>query len=528
MDSLKIFVGGLSQNTNRESLNAYFSQFGSVDSYIMVDKSTGRSRGFGFVNFVEDSVLQTVLSMPNHEVDGAPVTASPYHQSSGGSGGSRSGGHSPGAAPMASSYGGEPAATRDQLKCFVGGLSQGTTRESLSQYFQQFGQSDAFVMIDKGTGRSRGFGFVNFQDEMAMNMVLQTSHEVDGVHITVSAYADKQRPFASATPPPRQASSGPAPRPRGQPSQHQQQRSVGQESLAQAQSAIANLVGVISSLSAAAGGGGVNPQLAQLLQAPQITSLLQQVQTQTSQLARDAPARGPTRQAGPPDEKALKMFVGGLSQQTTKESLNGYFSQYGNVDSVVMMDGATGRSRGFGFVDFHDEATLHSVLGYMHNVDGTEVSCSSYGSKGGGKGGGGGGSGGGGGAAASRGGGSFGGGGGGGGGGCGGGGGVIQGKLFVANLTQEISSDMVAEAFSQYGPCDCEVMIDKSNGRSRGFGFVRFQNEAEKQIALASETWVGSVQVEVSECWEKGHDPRAGKGGGGKGGGKNRSSPYTS
>jgi RNA recognition motif-containing protein len=46
-----------------------------------------------------------------------------------------------------------------------------------------------------------------------------------------------------------------------------------------------------------------------------------------------------------------KLFVGGLSWETTQDSLQRYFSRYGEViDCVVMKNNETGRSRGFGFM----------------------------------------------------------------------------------------------------------------------------------------------------------------------------------
>lgn len=46
-----------------------------------------------------------------------------------------------------------------------------------------------------------------------------------------------------------------------------------------------------------------------------------------------------------------KLFVGGLSWETTQDTLQRYFSHYGEViDCVVMKNNETGRSRGFGFV----------------------------------------------------------------------------------------------------------------------------------------------------------------------------------
>jgi RNA recognition motif-containing protein len=50
---------------------------------------------------------------------------------------------------------------------------------------------------------------------------------------------------------------------------------------------------------------------------------------------------------------AKKLYVGGLSWDTTDESLRGAFEQYGTVsEAVEITDRDTGRSRGFGFVSF--------------------------------------------------------------------------------------------------------------------------------------------------------------------------------
>jgi RNA recognition motif-containing protein len=46
-----------------------------------------------------------------------------------------------------------------------------------------------------------------------------------------------------------------------------------------------------------------------------------------------------------------KIFVGGLSPQTTEQSLAAHFSRYGEIDEVkIIMDRQTGRSKGYGFV----------------------------------------------------------------------------------------------------------------------------------------------------------------------------------
>lgn len=57
------------------------------------------------------------------------------------------------------------------------------------------------------------------------------------------------------------------------------------------------------------------------------------------------------------------MFIGGLNWETTDQSLKEYFSKFGEVvECTVMRDGASGRSRGFGFLTFKDARTVNVVM----------------------------------------------------------------------------------------------------------------------------------------------------------------------
>lgn len=54
-------------------------------------------------------------------------------------------------------------------------------------------------------------------------------------------------------------------------------------------------------------------------------------------------------------DSTRKLFVGGLADKTTEESLKEAFEEFGNVDKIdIMMDRVTNRHRGFGFVTFVD------------------------------------------------------------------------------------------------------------------------------------------------------------------------------
>lgn len=69
---------------------------------------------------------------------------------------------------------------RTARKIFVGGLNRNTTAESLKEYFSTFGAvHHTEVLFDKLTGRSRGFGFVTFEEAESINNVVDRHHTVD-------------------------------------------------------------------------------------------------------------------------------------------------------------------------------------------------------------------------------------------------------------------------------------------------------------------------------------------------------------
>lgn len=72
----KLYVGNLSYSINNDSLKDMFSQAGTVESAIIImDKMTGRSKGFGFVEMSSDEEAQKAIEMfDGKDMDGRALT----------------------------------------------------------------------------------------------------------------------------------------------------------------------------------------------------------------------------------------------------------------------------------------------------------------------------------------------------------------------------------------------------------------------------------------------------------------------
>ena len=92
MSSNKLFVGNLSFNTTENDLQDAFAAYGSVtEANLMMDRATGRSRGFAFVTMSSDQEAEAAIAGLNGaSLDGRDLTvnvARPREERSGGGGG---------------------------------------------------------------------------------------------------------------------------------------------------------------------------------------------------------------------------------------------------------------------------------------------------------------------------------------------------------------------------------------------------------------------------------------------------------
>ena len=89
----KLFVGGLSWDTNDDGLRQAFASYGEItEAKVITDRDTGRSRGFGFVTFAQDDDAKTAISkMDGTDLDGKTIKVNEAQEKSP-RGGGRSGG----------------------------------------------------------------------------------------------------------------------------------------------------------------------------------------------------------------------------------------------------------------------------------------------------------------------------------------------------------------------------------------------------------------------------------------------------
>jgi RNA-binding protein Musashi len=150
----KIFVGGVSQEATEQDFKQFFMQFGRVvDATLMIDKDTGRPRGFGFVTFDSEAAVENALSRPL-EILGKPIEvkkAQPRGNLRDDD--DRRGGRRGGYRDMNQNDGGQQQGGGQQ------GPAGGMTPQVMAQYWQRMQQY--FAMMQQQMVASQGGGMPN-------------------------------------------------------------------------------------------------------------------------------------------------------------------------------------------------------------------------------------------------------------------------------------------------------------------------------------------------------------------------------
>ncbi|KAF8045203.1 hypothetical protein N665_5418s0003 [Sinapis alba] len=189
-DRYKLFVGGIPRETSEESLKQHFSRYGAVlGALVAKEKATGQPRGFGFVRFANAFDVDKALT-DSHFILGRAVDvkkAFPKHEHM------RSQQQNNGGGVYDNLSNGNNNNHRTK-KLFVGGLSSETTEEEFKTYFEKFGKTtDVVVMHDSVTNRPRGFGFVTYDSENSVEIVMQSHfHELSNKRVEVKRAIPKE------------------------------------------------------------------------------------------------------------------------------------------------------------------------------------------------------------------------------------------------------------------------------------------------------------------------------------------------
>lgn len=184
LDKCNVFVKYLPPDLTEEKFRALFNDFGTiVSSKIMIDQSTGKSLGYGFVRFETPQDAQVAIErMDGTKISNKRLLCKLANQSSST--------HNYNVNNLLSNQ-----TPSDNL--YIKPLLPETSEGDLRDLFGKFGEIvDCKVMIDKNTGASRQIGFVRFQsiDEARIAMEEMTNYKLspNAQPLTVK-YADTER-----------------------------------------------------------------------------------------------------------------------------------------------------------------------------------------------------------------------------------------------------------------------------------------------------------------------------------------------
>jgi len=303
----KCFVGGVSHATTEEVMKGFFSQFGEVEEVvIVVDRDTRRPKGFGFVTFKDSEGAEKACAAPELSLDGRVLTVNP-----------------------ATKKGTKQTSTTSK-KVFLGGLSANLTPEDLTESLTQFGEVDNVSVQRAGTG-SKGYAFATFASVEIANKALESgSVDCKGTQITILVATERgQSPRGQMAPMRGQMRQRPVPGGYQGPMMHPMMH---------------------------AGPYGYQPH--PHMGGPMMGGFGGQQYMQNAPPAKRQRSFGKViDRVNTSNDVAIpaKIFVGGISRDTTEEALTSFFAKFGEIDEVIVVKNReTRRPKGFGFIVYKD------------------------------------------------------------------------------------------------------------------------------------------------------------------------------
>ncbi|KAL0450729.1 UNVERIFIED_CONTAM: RNA-binding protein CP31B, chloroplastic [Sesamum latifolium] len=178
-EEAKLFVGNLPYDVDSEKLAQVFYQAGVVEiSEVIYNRQTDQSRGFGFVTMSTVEEAEKAVEMFNkYDLNGRLLTVNK-------------------AAPRGTQPERSPRVYEPSFRMYVGNLPWQVDSARLEQVFSEHGKViDARVVLDRETGRSRGFGFVTMSSETELNDAIAAldGQNLDGRAIRVNVAEERSR-----------------------------------------------------------------------------------------------------------------------------------------------------------------------------------------------------------------------------------------------------------------------------------------------------------------------------------------------
>ncbi|RAO66259.1 uncharacterized protein BHQ10_002271 [Talaromyces amestolkiae] len=187
-DKRTVFVQQLAARLRTKELIAFFEKVGPVkEAQIVKDRVSGRSKGVGYVEFKDESSVPLAIQLTGQKLLGIPIIAQLTEAEK----------NRLARNPEASSG---QSASAPFHRLYVGNIHFSITENDIQNVFEPFGELE-FVQLQKDeTGRSRGYGFVQFRDPNQAREALEKMNGFDlaGRPIRVGLGNDKFTPESTA------------------------------------------------------------------------------------------------------------------------------------------------------------------------------------------------------------------------------------------------------------------------------------------------------------------------------------------